>query len=171
MQVNSSNFIVVLIIFLVISSLFVVSCSVTCHYFLSCSTYVATINQIFSLQISCIRNESEMIMERSVVLCLLLAAVIAAKPADEEKKSRVHTVSRQLSFYPWNYRSYLFSECFCAFVKSEELSASESSPSDLGLLPVNDEPRAPGAQRATQNGWRRGRPLSLASLVSAGQAE
>lgn len=32
-----------------------------------------------------------MIMERSVVLCLLLAAVIAAKPADEEKKSRVHT--------------------------------------------------------------------------------
>lgn len=30
-------------------------------------------------------------MERSVVLCLLLAAVIAAKPADEEKKSRVHT--------------------------------------------------------------------------------
>ncbi|XP_042858427.1 calumenin-like [Penaeus japonicus] len=31
-----------------------------------------------------------MMMERSIILCLLLAAVIAAKPADEEKKSRVH---------------------------------------------------------------------------------
>lgn len=32
-----------------------------------------------------------MMVERSIILCLLLAAVIAAKPADEEKKSRVHT--------------------------------------------------------------------------------